>query len=209
MRALIANVVMACVIGALVSPAAADDRSRALAAAALASCEAVDATREGDRSARLARLEEGIVMSEAAVAADSQDPRAHLALFCNLGLHVDLSGLSWRMFDRLRRAQAEIDRAHELAPSDPDILVAKGELLRHMPSPLGGDKAAGLILIRRATEIAPDHVAARLHLAHALADDRAPDARVHVREALAVAERCGAERERSEARALLASLEQR
>ena len=58
-----------------------------------------------------------------------------------------------------------------------------------MPSPFGGDKAAGLILIRRATEIAPDHVAARLHLAHALADDRAPDARVYVREALAVAER--------------------
>jgi hypothetical protein len=205
MRALIANVVMACVIGALVSPAAADDRSRALAAAALASCEAVDATREGDRSARLARLEEGIVTSEAAVAADSQDPRAHLALFCNLGRHIDLSGLSWRMFDRLRRAQAEIDRAHELAPSDPDILVAKGELLRHMPSPFGGDKAAGLILIRRATEIARPRRRSPA-LAHALADDRAPDAHAYVREALAVAERCGAERERS-GHARCASLE--
>jgi len=207
MRALIANVVMACVIGALVPPADADDHSRPLAAAALAICQRVEDMPEKDRAAGITQIDQGVGMGEAAVAADEHDARAHLALFCNLGKQIELSGLSWRIFDRLRRARAEIDRAHELAPNDPDVLAAKGELLRRLPSPLGGDKAEGLVLIRRAVEIAPDHVAARLFLAHAMADDGAPDARRCVREALAVAERSGAERERSEARALLASLE--
>jgi hypothetical protein len=207
MRALIANVVMACAIGALVPPADADDRSRPLAVAALAICQRVDVAPTEDRSAGIARLEEGIAMSEAAVAADEHDASAHLALFCSLGKQIELSGLSWRVFARVRRARAEIDRAHELAPNDPDVLTAKGELLRRLPSTLGGDKTAGLVLIRRAVEVAPNHVAARLFLAHAMADDGAPEARKAVSDALAVAERSGAERERSEARALLASLE--
>ena len=207
MRPPIANVVMACVIGALVPPASADDRSRPLATAALAICQRVEVTTDGDRSACIARLEESVVMSQAAVAADEHDALAHFALFCGIGKQIELSGLSWRVFERVRRAHAEIDRAQELAPTDPDILVAKGEFLRRLPSPLGGDKAAGLVLIRRAVELAPNHVAARLFLAHAMADDGAPDARKCVREALAVAERSGAERDRSEARALLASLE--
>jgi hypothetical protein len=207
MRAGIANVVMACVIAALAPQAGADDRSRPLATSAIAVCQRIEAMPERDRSAGIAQLEEGVRIGEAAVAADEHDPRAHLALFCNLGKQLELSGLSWRIFDRLHRARAEIDRAHELAPADPDILVAKGELLRRLPSPLGGDKAVGLVLIRRAVEVAPDHVAARLFLAHAMAEEGAPEARKCVREAIAVAERSGAERERSEARALLASLE--
>jgi tetratricopeptide (TPR) repeat protein len=207
MRAPIANVVMACVIGALVPPAGADDHSRPLAVKAFALCQRVDVSSESDRAARIALLEEGVDMSEAAVVADESDARAHLALCCNLGKQIEISGLSWRVFERMHRAHAAIDRAHELAPTDPDILVAKGEMLRRLPSPLGGDKAAGLELIRRAVEIAPDHVAARLFLARAMADEGAPDARKCVREALAVAERAGAERDRSEARALLASLE--
>jgi tetratricopeptide (TPR) repeat protein len=207
MRAQVANVVMACVIVALVPPAGADDRSRPLTAAALSLCERVDDTPEGDRTDRLARLEEGVRMSEAAIAADSSDARAHLALFCSLGKQLTLAGLSWRSLGRLSRAREAIDHAQALAPADPDVLVAKGEMIRRLPLPLGGDKAAGLLLIRRAVEIAPDHVAARLHLARAMADDGAPDARAQIRRALEVAERCGAERERSEARALLASLE--
>src|SRR5262245_40291978 len=133
MRALIANVVMASVIGALVPPAGADDRSRPLAVKAIALCQRIDASPDGDRGARIAQLEEGVVISEVAVAADEHDARAHLALFCTLGKQIELSGLSWRVFARLRRARAEIDRAHELAPSDPDILVAKGEMLRRVP----------------------------------------------------------------------------
>ena len=208
MRALITTVVMTIVIGALAAPGRADDSSRALAVQALALCESVDRIPPADRQATLARLDEGVRTSEAAIAADATDARAHLALFCNLGKQLDLAGLSWRVFGRLRRAQIAVDRAHELAPNDPDVLVAKGEMLRHVPAALGGDKALGFTLIRRAVELEPDHVAARLHLARALADDRAPDARARINEALAVAERCGAIRERSEAQALLTSLDQ-
>jgi len=207
MRALIASVVMASVIGWLVAPAGADDVSRPMAAAALSLCEGVEHTPGDDKARRLARLDDGVRMSEAAVAADPEDARAHLALFCNLGRQLDAAGVSWRGFERLRRAQAAINRAHQLAPDDPDVLVAKGEMLRHVPRPLGGDPTMGLALLRRAVEVAPDHVAARLHLARAMADDRVPGARAKVYEALAVAKRRGALREESEAQALLASLE--
>src|SRR6185295_9316230 len=137
-----------------------------------------------DRAERLVRLEEGVGMGEAAVEADPSDARAYLALGCNLGKQLTLSGLSWRSLGRLSRLRAAIDRAYLLSPADPDILIAKGEIARRLPSPLGGDKAAGLVFIRRAVEVAPDHVAARLHLAHAMAEDHVPDARANVREAL-------------------------
>ena len=42
MRALVANVVMACVIGTLVPPANANDSSRPMAAAALSLCERIE-----------------------------------------------------------------------------------------------------------------------------------------------------------------------
>src|SRR5262245_256643 len=140
MRALITSVVMTIVIGWLPGPARADDTSRSLAARALALCESVDRIPPADPHATLAQLDVGVRTSEAAIAADASDARAHLALFCNLGKQLDLAGLSWRVFGRLRRAQAAIDRAHELAPRDPDVLVAKGEMLRHVPAALGGDK---------------------------------------------------------------------
>jgi tetratricopeptide (TPR) repeat protein len=169
MRALIASVVTANVIGSLAAPAGADETARPVAERALALCERVDRTPGLDQAERLARYEEGVRMSELAVAADPDDARAHLALFCNLGRQLDAGGLSWRAFGRIRRARAAIDRAHALAPDDADVLVAKGEMLRRLPRMLGGDPAEGLALLRRAVEIAPGHAAARLHLAHATA----------------------------------------
>jgi cytochrome c-type biogenesis protein CcmH/NrfG len=208
MRGAIASVVMTIVIGRLAGPAAADETSRALAAQALALCKSIDRLSSGDPQATLARMEEGIRLSEAAVAADADDANAQLALFCNLGRQLDLAGLGWRTFGRLRRARAAMDRAYELAPDDPDVLIAKGEMLLRLPAVLGGDKAGGIVLLRRAVELHPGHVGARLHLARAMAADRAPEARACISEALALAERGGAEREESEARALLASLDQ-
>src|SRR4051794_18215419 len=103
MRAVVANVVMAGVIAAFAPPAGADERSKPLAAAAFALCDRVDETPDGDRAERLARLEEGVGMSEAAVADDPSDARAYLALGCNLGKQLNLSGLSWRSLGRLSR----------------------------------------------------------------------------------------------------------
>jgi tetratricopeptide (TPR) repeat protein len=167
MRALIASLVTASVIGWLAPPARADDVSRPIAEQALALCESVERTPGLDQAQRLARVEEGIRTSELAIAADPDDARAHLALFCNLGRQIDAAGVSWRAFGRLRRARAAIDRAHALAPNDAGILVAKGEMLRRLPRVLGGDAEQGIELLRRAVEIAPDHAAARRHLARA------------------------------------------
>ena len=206
MRVGFTSAVIAIAIGWLVPPAGANQLSSAKAAEAMVVCESADRMPAADKAKKIKRLEEGIVIAEAAVAADDEDARAHLALFCNVGRKLDLAGLSWRVFGEVRRMQAEIDRAQELAPDDPDILVAKGELLRRVPGPLGGNKELGRALLVRAVELRPDHLPARLFLARALADDRDPAARARVYEALAAAKKAGAVREQSEAQELLASL---
>jgi hypothetical protein len=206
MRVGLTSGVIAIAIGWVVPPAVANDLSSAKAVESMAVCESTDRLPASDKTKKIKRLEEGLVIAEAAVAADPQDARAHLALFCNIGKKLDLSGLSWRVFGELRRMQAVIDRAQELAPRDPDILVAKGEMLRRVPGPLGGNKEQGRALLLLAVEIQPDHLAARLYLARALADDRDPGARARVYEVLAAAKKAGAVREQSEAQELLASL---
>jgi cytochrome c-type biogenesis protein CcmH/NrfG len=206
MRGLTSSVI-AIAIARLVTPAIANDLSSAKAAQALVVCESIDSTPAAtDKAQKIQRLEEEIVVAEAAVAADPQDARAHLALFCNVGKKLDLAGLSWRVFGELRRMQAEIDRAQELAPDDPDILVAKGEMLRRVPGPLGGNKEQGRALLARAVQVRPDHVPARLYFARALAEDGDPAARARTYEALAVAKKAGAAREQAEAQQLLVSL---
>jgi len=123
------------------------------------------------------------------------------------GRQLQIAGLSWRSFDRLQRLHREINRAAALAPDDPDVLVARGELLCQIPRPLGGNRALGEKLFERALELKPDHVAGRLYLAKAIAARHAPDARARAYEALAVAKKAGAVREQSEAQELLASLD--
>jgi hypothetical protein len=205
MRGLTSGVI-AIAIGCLAAPASANELSRAKAAEALAVCESVELMPTADKAQKIQRLEQGVVIAEAALATDEQDAHAHLALFCNVGRKLDLAGLSWRVFGELRRMQAEIDRAQELAPDDPDILVAKGAMLRRVPGPLGGNKEQGLALLRRAVELRPESLPAEIYLAHALADDGDPDARARIYEALAVAKKAGAVREQSEAQELLAAL---
>src|SRR5689334_7449125 len=156
------GVVIVYAIAGLVLPAHANDVSSAKAKEALAVCESADGMPAADKAKRIARLDEGTALSQAAIAADEQDARAHLALFCNVGRKLDIAGLSWRVFGDVRRMQKEIDRAQELAPNDADILVAKGELLRRLPGPLGGNKEQGKLLLARAVELQPNHLAGRL-----------------------------------------------
>ncbi|HXJ35321.1 MAG TPA: hypothetical protein VMS22_14910 [Candidatus Eisenbacteria bacterium] len=199
------SALLAGTVGWLAPIARANDASTARAKDALKVCNEVDRM-PADKQKKIDFLDKGVEMGEAAIAADDEDPRAHFALFCNLAKQCDMAGLSWRILGRLRRMQAEIDRAYELAPRDPDILVSRGELLRRLPGPLGGDKEKGERLLFLAVEIKPDHVAARLYLARALADDGAPEARAKAYEALALAKKAGAVREQAEAQELLASL---
>jgi cytochrome c-type biogenesis protein CcmH/NrfG len=205
MRVLLASVITV-ILATAARPAVASEASRAKAKEAMQLCSDVERLPADDKEKKLDVLARGIAAGQAAVAADDADARAHLALFCNLGKQLELAGLSWRALGRMRAAQAEIDRALELAPADPDVLVAKGQMLRRMPGPLGGDKVLGERLLLRALEIKPDHVEGRLYLAQAIAERGEPEARARAYEALALARKAGTPRDESEAEELIASL---
>ena len=198
--------IMAITIAAPVAAARANGLSSERAAAALDACKDTDRLPGASRQQKLDYIAKVVEMGEAAVATDEHDASAHLALFCALGKQVELAGISWRALGRLQRVKAEIDRSVELAPRDPDGLVAKGELLRRLPGPLGGDRAEGIALFRRALAIKPNHVAGRIYLARAMAADKMPEARREAYQALAVAKQSGTEDDRAEAQNLIASL---
>ncbi len=114
-------------------------------------------------------LERGLELAESAVSADESDPRARLAVFCNLGKQLELGGLGFGSWGTVRRLRREIDRAHQLAPDDPDVLAAKGALLVQLPRMFGGDSRQGEALLLRSLSIRSGNEKARRYLAMALA----------------------------------------
>ena len=191
---------------AIATGARANELSAAKAADALRRCDEASRASWMDKPAAIIPLDDVVVIAEAAVTADDTDARAHLALFCALSRQLEIAGLSWRSFSRLRRVHREIDRASVLAPEDPDVLVARGGFLCRIPRPLGGNATLGEQLLLHALALEPEHVVGRLYLAKALAARRAPEARARTYEALALAKKRHATREEIEAEELLASL---
>jgi tetratricopeptide (TPR) repeat protein len=182
---------------------AADPPGSPRANQALAVCLA-DAATPAERRANLAR---GLALAEEAVAADERDPKAHFAVFCNLGNDLKLRGVALQSLFAVRRLRREIDRTLELAPDYADALVGKGELLLDLPRLLGGDAAEGERLLRAALRVDPDYIDAHLGLARALAARGARDqARAEARRALAEAERVPDPARAAAARELLAQL---
>ena len=182
---------------------AADPPGSPRANQALAVCLA-DAATPAERRANLAR---GLALAEEAVAADERDPKAHFAVFCNLGNDLKLRGVALQSLFAMRRLRREIDRTLELAPDYADALVGKGELLIGLPRLLGGDAAEGEHLLRAALRVDPDFVEAHLGLARALAARGARDeARAEAQRALAAAERVPDPARATAARELLAQL---
>jgi hypothetical protein len=123
------------------------------------------AAEEPDTSARVALLDRGLALAEAAVASDDADAAAHFAVFCNLGRRLQLHPLSFGSLMSIRRVRREIDRTLALTPDAPGVLTAKGTMLLELPGLLGGDAAEGERLLRRALEVAPDFEDARRTLA--------------------------------------------
>lgn len=156
---------------------------------------------------RVALVERGLALAEAAVAADDTDARAHLALFCTLGRQVELHPLGLGSLMSLRRVRREADRALALAPRSVDALTGKGSLLAELPRFLGGDLDEAERLLRRA--IALDRSAARAHLALArvlAAREARDEAREAAREAVAAAAARPGSLDETEAEALLGDL---
>ena len=166
--------------------------------AAFEICRQADALPSDDKPAQISLLNRGVQLAEAAVAARPGDVRAHLALCCTFGKAVEAAGLSWRSLQRLNRLKAMVETASTLAPNDPDVWVAKGELLRRLPPVLGGDVREAERLYRRALATNPDQLEARIGLAHILDGRDDPDAGNAIALAFTAAQQSGTPRQRAE-----------
>jgi len=135
-------------------------------------------------------LADSLELADQAVAQDDRDALAHFARFCALGEQARLSGVSIVSLLKIRPIRDAVDRTLVLAPDFPDALLGKGALLVSLPGLLGGDDEEGEHLVRRALEIDPDFVDARLFLAETLLEDgRRDDARKELERARVSAER--------------------
>lgn len=153
---------------------------------ALASCHRGQAAADEQASSILAL---SLEQADRAVAADDRDALAHFARFCALGEQARRSGASLYGLVKIWAIRDAVDRTLELAPDYSDALHGKGALLCSLPRLLGGDPDEGERLVRRAVEIDPEYVGARLFLAQRLLDrgNRA-DAEAQAARALAAAE---------------------
>jgi tetratricopeptide (TPR) repeat protein len=172
---------------------------------ALAVCDRAGDAPSKDAKAKLAA--EGLALAEKAVAEDDGDPKAHFAVFCNLGKQMEARGAGLRSLGDVRRLHREVDRTLELAPEWSDALLGKGSLLLDVPRMLGGDPKEGERLVREALRVDPRYVSARLTLARALKDRGAKaEARSEAESARADAEKKGDAEAAARARALLGEL---
>lgn len=137
-------------------------------AGALALCRRA-ATLAGPQ--RAAELTSAVAAAEAAIAAADDDPDAHFALFCALGLQLQDDGFSLASLFRLRRAFAAVDRALDLDPHHVPALVGKGAALIATPRIAGGDPVRGLLLLQQALERDPANPVALRYLAEATGRD--------------------------------------
>ncbi len=183
---------------------AAEPAGSAAAQHAIALCDAVDDRPTVEASGQLARALE---LAEQAVAADDNDAKAHLAVFCTVAKQTSIAGFSLRSLLAVRRLQREIDRTLELAPDYTDALVAKGAFLLNLPRLLGGNVREAEHLLRRALELEPERISARLYLAEALESLGFHEAaRAQAEHALVAALRAGRGPQAEEARQLIARL---
>lgn len=137
-------------------------------------------------------LELSLEQADRAIAADDRDALAHFARFCALGEQARRSGASLSSLLKLWQIRDAVDRTLAIAPDYSDALHGKGAFLCAVPPFLGGDPDEGERLVRRAVEIDPEYVGARLFLAERLRErgDLA-GAQAQVAQALEAAEKKG------------------
>ena len=121
---------------------------------------AAETVREGWREI----LDEGARLAERAAELDPKNAEARYALFLNLGLHAQRSGIGAQLFT-VRRLRKLLDETIELDPRHAHAWEARGEMLSRLPRLLGGSGAEAEKAYRRATEIDPDWAKPWLRLA--------------------------------------------
>lgn len=169
--------------------AASDPVGTAISRQAIELCNQAQRSEATEPDETLAR---SLALADQAIVADERDALAHFARFCALGEQARRSGASLSSLFKVSALRDAVDRTLELAPDFPDALLGKGALLTSLPRLLGGDASEGERLVRRALEIDPEYVGARLFLAETLAGrDEDAAARIEVDRARAAAERKG------------------
>lgn len=154
---------------------------------ALATCHQGQAANDAEAADILAL---SLDQADRAIAADERDALAHFARFCALGEQARRSGASLSSLVKLWAIRDAVDRTLELAPDFSDALHGKGAFLCSVPRLLGGDPTEGERLVRRAVEIDPEYVGARLFLAERLLErGEREEAEAEAARALAAAER--------------------
>jgi tetratricopeptide (TPR) repeat protein len=153
--------------------------------------------------ARLQAYREGLDLAKRAVEADDRNADAHFAVFANNGRILLLEGTVPNPLN-LMKVSRELDRALELDPNHADALASKGGLYRQLPRLLGGDQALAETCLKRAIELDPVAVGARVELAQLYRDQGEPQRGVPLLEQAAqIAEREGKHRQMVEAQDLL------
>jgi tetratricopeptide (TPR) repeat protein len=156
-----------------------EQEETAVARQALAMCRATDRLPDAERAAQ---LDAGLDLALAAIAARPDDPVAHFAAFCNRAKRVERAGVGFGTLGEVRAVRRHIERALELDPEWSDALAAKGAFLVRLPRILGGDRAEGERLLRRALVLDPSNDEVRGLLGEAAGSEPAAVATLDLRE---------------------------
>ena len=160
-----------------------------------------------DPQEKLRLYREGLALGRRAVALDDGNADAHFAVFANNGRIMLLEGVSLNPLN-LVRANAELERTLEIQPNHYDALAAKGGLYRQLPWALGGDLDKAEETLRKAIDLNPNAVGARIELALTYRDKGEPGrGRPLLETAARIAEQQGKQRQLREARELLREID--
>lgn len=172
---------------------------------------ALECVRRGEdaasNDAKLSAYRDGRELALRAVAADDSSADAHFALFATTGRILLLEGAGANPLNLLR-VNRELDRALELNPNHADALASRGGMYRQLPWLLGGSLEKAEKYLKRAIEVDPNAVGARIELAETYRAMGYPERGVPLLQAaVQVAQAEGKSRELAEARSLLRELD--
>lgn len=143
-------------VGAL----AEDESAASLVRESIARYHAAESAREDWREI----TDEGTRLAERAGELDPKNADARYALFLNLGLRAQRSGLGAQLFT-VRRLRTLLDETIALDPRHAHAWEARGEMLARMPRLLGGSREEAEKAYQRSSEIDPEWAKPWLRLA--------------------------------------------